>query len=99
MKRGVVCGLAGVAGVVALATTVGAAPYQPPRNGFGQPDLSGSWSNATLTPQARPALYGARRVQTPEEVGLLEGANAAKDAASKAPVSTTGAAPTSVPTQ
>ena len=62
-----------------------AAPYQAPRNGYGQPDLSGDWSNATLTPQARSPLYGTRRAQTPEEVRLLEGANAAKDAAGRAP--------------
>jgi hypothetical protein len=95
MKRAMVCGLAPVArtlvalataGALALAAPAGAGDYRAPRNGFGQPDLSGSWSNATLTPQARPPLYGARRAQTPEEVALLEGANAAKDAASAAPV-------------
>jgi hypothetical protein len=55
--------------------------YVAPRNGLGQPDLTGAWSNATLTPQVRPSLYGTRRVQTPEEVRLLETANAEKDAA------------------
>jgi len=94
MKRAMFCGMAGVAGGLALAGAALAADYQAPRNGFGQPDFGGSWTNTTLTPQARPALYGARRAQTPEEVRLLEGANAAKDAASAAPVSTTGDAPT-----
>jgi hypothetical protein len=75
----IICGLP-VSGLAADAA------YKAPRNGFGQPDLGGNWSNATLTPQARPALYGTRRAQTPEEVRLLEGANAAKDAASNAPV-------------
>ena len=32
-----------------------AAAYKAPRNSFGQPDLSGAWTNATITPQARPA--------------------------------------------
>ena len=94
MKRAMVCGLAPVAltlaYALALAAPAGAGDYSAPRNGFGQPDLSGTWTNTTLTPQARPALYGARRAQTPEEVKLLEGANAAKDAASAAPVTSTG---------
>ena len=84
MKRSTICGLAGGACVLALTFTMAgsaaAADYKAPLNGFGQPDFSGSWTNTTLTPQARPALYGTRRAQTPEEVRLLEGANAAKDA-------------------
>src|SRR5437016_1741251 len=27
-----------------------AAPYHAPRNAFGQPDLQGNWTNATITP-------------------------------------------------
>jgi hypothetical protein len=75
------------AGVLSLATAAAAQPYKTPKNGYGQPDLGGSWSNMTLTPQARPALYGVRRALTPQEVKLLEGAVAAKDAASAAPES------------
>jgi hypothetical protein len=52
--------------------------YQTPKTSWGAPDLSGNWTNATLTPQTRPALYGTRKVQTPEEVRLLEGDNDAK---------------------
>jgi hypothetical protein len=48
--------------------------YKAPRNAFGQPDLDGQWTNATLTPVARPAQYGDRRVHTAEEVARLEGA-------------------------
>jgi hypothetical protein len=85
MKRLLAYGLATI--ICGLPVSVHAADaYKAPRNGYGQPDFSGNWSNATLTPQARPALYGARRAQTPEEVRLLEGAVAAKDAASNAPV-------------
>jgi hypothetical protein len=73
-----------------LAGAALAGPYQPPRNGYGQPDLSGAWSNATLTPQVRPALYGTRRALTPEEVRLLEGAEAAKDAAGAKSTATAG---------
>ena len=51
-----------------------AAPYKAPHLAIGQPDLEGYWSNATLTPIARPAAFGARGVYTPEEVKKLEGA-------------------------
>jgi hypothetical protein len=91
MNRRLACRLAAL--VCALpAAALAADAYRAPRNGFGQPDLGGAWSNATLTPQARPALYGTRRAQTPEEVKLLEGAVAAKDAASAAPVTAASAA-------
>ena len=87
MRRSIFCGLTVAACGVVLAGSAGAEDYRAPRNGYGQPDLTGAWSNMTLTPQARPALYGARKTQTPEEVKLLEGAVAAKDAASAAPES------------
>ena len=77
---------------VAMGGLAVAGPYKAPVNGYGQPDLGGTWSNATLTPQARPALYGTRKAQTPEEVRLLEGAVAAKDAASKVKVDTSATA-------
>ncbi len=86
MKHAMICGLAALVCGLPGAGLAAEAGYKAPRNGFGQPDLTGNWSNATLTPEIRPLLYGTRRVQTPEEVRLLEGANAAKDAAGKAPV-------------
>jgi hypothetical protein len=49
------------------------AAYQAPRNEFGQPDLTGFWSNATLTTEQRPAALGDRAVYTPQEVAKLEG--------------------------
>ena len=84
MNRALICALATLLG--ALPAAARDAAWQAPRNGFGQPDLAGNWSNSTLTPQERPVLYGTRKLQTPEEVRLLEGANAAKDAAGRAPV-------------
>jgi hypothetical protein len=84
MTRALLCSLA--AFVIAAPAAAGDVAYHAPKNGFGQPDLTGAWSNVTLTPQVRPSLYGTRKVQTPEEVRLLEGANAAKDAAGKAPI-------------
>jgi len=55
---------------VALAKAEAA--YKAPRLSSGQPDLQGYWSNATLTPQVRPAKFGTRAVYTPEEVKALE---------------------------
>jgi hypothetical protein len=92
MTRALICGLAAIACGLPASGVAADAAYKAPRNGFGQPELSGNWSNATLTPQIRPILYGTRRAQTPEEVRLLEGANAAKDAASNARVDVNAAA-------
>ncbi|MDZ4373669.1 MAG: hypothetical protein U1C74_19910 [Phenylobacterium sp.] len=57
-----------------LAAPVLAADWAPPRNAFGHPDLEGAWTNATITPQARPAKFGTRLVMTPDEVREAEGA-------------------------
>jgi len=70
MKRRLACGLAILVCGLPAAGLAGDGAYKAPRNGFGQPDLGGAWSNATLTPQVRPALYGTRRVQTPEEIAI-----------------------------
>ena len=52
--------------------------YKAPRNAFGQPDLEGAWSNASLTPLARPANIGSRLTLTPQEVAQLEGTAASR---------------------
>jgi len=49
------------------------APYKAPRLSFGQPDLQGVWSNASLTSLTRPAGLGDRLTYTEEEVAKLEG--------------------------
>jgi hypothetical protein len=46
--------------------------YKAPRNGLGQPDLNGTWSNATLTPQSRSPLFGTRAAYSKEEAQSLE---------------------------
>src|SRR5690242_17244402 len=84
------CAALGLA-LAAGAAVAADAPWKAPHNGYGQPDLTGAWSNATLTPQARPPLYGTRRAFTPEEVKLLEGVEAAKDAAGRKSAADTGA--------
>ena len=65
--------------VTAMAATDAAKPataFKPPVNAFGQPDLQGYWTNASLTNMRRPAEYGDRLVMTPQEVAKLEGDNA-----------------------
>jgi len=47
--------------------------YTPPRNGYGQPDISGAWANESLTQFERPRQYVDRLVMTDEEVARLEG--------------------------
>ena len=51
--------------------------YKAPRNGLGQPDLGGTWSNATLTPQSRAPLFGTRAAYTKEEAQSVEHAQQA----------------------
>lgn len=59
--------------LAALAVLSSAADYKSPRNGMGQPDISGLWTNETLTRFERPARYGDRLVLTEEEVAQMEG--------------------------
>ena len=42
---------------LAQAPAAKAAAWKAPRTPFGQPDLSGVWTNATITPLERPAQY------------------------------------------
>ena len=62
------------AAISALAVAASAAPapagagYKAPLNAYGQPDLEGTWTNATLTVLERPKEYGARRAMT-DEIG------------------------------
>jgi hypothetical protein len=51
-----------------LLAPMGAAaqtPYKAPRTAFGQPDLMGFWSSASLTPLTRDRKLGERLVLTP----------------------------------
>jgi hypothetical protein len=61
------------ADAAAPAAAKASAASKAPRNAFGQPDLSGFWTNNTMTPMVRRAgVKGA--VYTPEEVKKLEDA-------------------------
>jgi hypothetical protein len=76
----------GALGVLALApaamaqgparTAGAAAAYKAPSTTFGQPDLQGIWTNATITPFERDAKFGDRQALTPQEAAGLEKANA-----------------------
>jgi hypothetical protein len=46
--------------------------YKAPRTAFGQPDLQGVWSNASLTPPNRPAALGTRLTYSEAEVAEKE---------------------------
>lgn len=70
---------------IAAQAPAGKAAFKPPHNPDGTPDLSGAWTNSSLTPFERPVQYGERAVYTPAEVRELEGIAAAKDAAGNAP--------------
>ena len=68
----------------ALATSAFAAPsaatgaWKAPRNSWGQPDMSGVWTNATITTLERPPMFGERLVLTDQEARRMEAGNAAR---------------------
>jgi hypothetical protein len=75
----VLFGAALAALTVSAAIAAPAAPataYKVPLNAYGQPDLEGTWTNATLTVLERPKEYGTRRAMTVEEVKKIEGEDA-----------------------
>jgi len=76
---GLSLGALGVAIVApaAVAKDAKAAAYHAPRNAWGQPDLQGNWTNATITRQERDPKYGDRLALTDQEVKDLENGNAA----------------------
>jgi hypothetical protein len=57
-----------LAALAAPAAPAAKTPYKVPHNGYGQPDLSGYWSNATLTPETRNPKLGDQAVFTPAQV-------------------------------
>ena len=71
--------------LAALSGPAAAADYKAPRTAYGQPDLQGVWSNATITPLTRPARFGDRLVLTPVEAAAIENANAELVARADAP--------------
>ena len=56
----------------APALAAPAVPYHAPRNSWGQPDLQGTYTTATITPLVRDARFGTRNVLTKQEADALE---------------------------
>jgi hypothetical protein len=59
--------LASMAVLALLSVPLAAQPKKQWRTPWGDPDLQGSWSNATTTPLQRAAKYAGREFLTPEE--------------------------------
>jgi len=80
--------LAALTAAPAVAQTnpaVAAKGYKAPRNAWGQPDLSGVWSPATITRLEREQKFGERLVLTEAETKASEGETADFGAKDKAP--------------
>jgi hypothetical protein len=65
--------------------TISPPGWAPPRNAMGQPDLSGYWSNATMTPLTRNPKLTDKLVVPKEQAAQLERVFAAALAAADAP--------------
>ncbi|HEY1837010.1 MAG TPA: hypothetical protein VGG36_05085 [Rhizomicrobium sp.] len=61
----------------AIATAAAASPYKAPRTSFGDPDLQGLWTNASVTTLERPP-YIKTLVISPDVAAKLEAANKAQ---------------------
>jgi hypothetical protein len=57
---------------VAADPTLEVAGWKAPRNAMGQPDLSGAWSSATMTPLTRNLQIGKEPSLAPDKVKAME---------------------------
>jgi hypothetical protein len=74
------------------AAAARAADYHAPKNGFGQPDLQGVWTNASLTSLQRPAMFKSLTL-TDAEAAALEKRRAAARAQQDKPTDPKSGAP------
>ena len=56
------------------APETGAKPYTAPRNSFGQPDLTGTWTNNNATPLQRPPQWADKALLTDAELEAVKSA-------------------------
>jgi hypothetical protein len=80
--------------VAIVAGAAAAGPYHAPKNAFGQPDLQGVWTNASLTQLQRPAMFKSLTL-TEDEAKALEARRAAARARADQPTDPTSGAPPS----
>ena len=86
--------------LLAALSLAGAAPssqawaqaYKAPKNAFGQPDLSGVWTNASLTSLVRPAQFKSLTISE-EQAKAVEAARARANAAQSRPTDPNAGAP------
>ena len=78
--------------IAAVATAAHAQTYKAPRNGFGQPDFEGVWTNASLTSLERPANFKTLTI-TEAQAKAAEAARAKGMAASNRPTNPNDPAP------
>lgn len=65
-------GAAGLTSQAVAADSTAPKGWTPPKNAMGQPDLSGHWSNATLTPLTRNRRISDKASLTPAEAKEFE---------------------------
>jgi len=53
--------------------------FKPTKNSLGQPDISGVWTNTTMTPMERQPTYGNQLVMPKADVEKLEGTRKASN--------------------
>jgi hypothetical protein len=64
--------LAALVALMVCAASAQAPNWKAPRTPDGQPDLQGTWTNATLTPLQRPADLGSKEFFTEQEAAAFE---------------------------
>src|SRR5262249_31477985 len=65
---------------IAALSAAAADTWTPPRTPWGDPDLSGVWNYATMTPLERPREYADKAVLSEDEAAAFEGRTNARQA-------------------
>jgi len=72
MTRGYFVVVGGLFALTCVAASAGAQGLRGTRTAWGDPDLQGLWTNATLTPLERPAELASKAFFTPAEAAAFE---------------------------
>jgi hypothetical protein len=72
MSRGWLCAIIAVLAPVSAVAQAPAKNWTPPRTPDGQPDLQGTWTNATITPFERPGNLAGEAVLSDSQAADLE---------------------------